>query len=140
MLTICELPNLPLEVKLGQMFIILENLKSTYANYSEIPFISGFYRELSIPPKSNPKKEKRLSFENLLSQMLIDVNIKVSLKRIIRLRNEIIHFGLSRKPSSSLNKNYDFCHDVVREYLLKTMGYNGNFWIYSSACRKMKCI
>ncbi len=140
MLTTCELTNLPLEVKLGQIFIILENLKSTYAKYCGIPFINGFYREISTPPKNNPNKEKRLSFENLLSQMLKDVNIKVGLKRIVRLRNEIIHFGLSRKPYLSLNNNYDFCHDVVREYLLKTLGYHGNYLIYSKACRQTKCI
>ncbi len=140
MLTTCELPSLPLEVKLGQMFIILENLKSTYARYCEIPFIAGYYREISTPPKSNPKKEKTLSFENLLSQMLKNTNINVGLKRIIRLRNEIIHFGLSRKPYSSLNNDYNFCQDVVREYLLKTLGYHGDYFIYSKACGQTKCI
>jgi len=135
MLTTCELPKIPLEVKLGQIFIILENLKSTYANYNKVPFKDGFYRELSNTPKSNSKKGKRLSFEILLQKMLKSVGMSPGLKRIIRLRNEIIHFGLSRKPYESLSNNYDFCHDVVREYLLRLLEYKGDYLIYSKASR-----
>ena len=135
MLTVCELPKLPLEVQLGQMFIILENLKSTYARYNKIPFINGFYRQLSTPPKSNPSKEPKLSFEALLGKMLRSSGMRPGLKRIVNLRNEIIHFGLSRKPYSSLTRNYEFCHDIVREYLLRLLGYKGKYLIYSKACR-----
>lgn len=137
MLTTCELPILPLEVQLGQIFIILENLKSTYARYSKIPFVGGFYRELSDPPKANPKKERKLSFEVLLQGMLRSVGMRVRLKRMVNLRNEIIHFGLSRKPYESLRINYDFCHDIVREYLLRLLGYKGEYLIYSKACRRV---
>ncbi len=140
MLTSCELPKIPLEVQLGQIFIILENLKSTYAKYSKIPFIFGFYRELSSPPKPNPKKEKRLSFEYLLNRMFKGVGMTVRMKRIIALRNEIIHFGLSRKPYESLRKNYDFCHDIIREYLLRLLGYKGEYLIYSKSCRAVGCL
>jgi len=140
MLTTCELPKLPLEIQLGQIFIILENLKSTYANFSKIPFVKGFYREISDPPKANPKNERRLSFEALLHQMFCDVGMHVSLKRVVNLRNEIVHFGLSRKPYESLRKNYDFCHDIVREYLLRLLGYKGEYLIYSKACRQVGCI
>ncbi|WP_345427511.1 hypothetical protein [Halioxenophilus aromaticivorans] len=135
MLTTCELPGLPLEIQLGQMFVILENLKGTFAKYSGIPFVAGFFREISNPPKTNTKKEKQLSFNDLLTKMLAAEGMKPKLKRIIRLRNEIIHFGLSRKPYESLIKNYDYCHDVVREYLLRLLGYSGEYLVYSKACR-----
>jgi len=137
MLTICELPKLPLEIQLGQIFIILENLKSTYAKYSGIPFIEGYFRVISSPPKQNPKREPTLSFKDLLEKMLIAENMNPRTKRIINLRNEIVHFGLSRKPYESLRKNYEYCHDIVREYLLRILGYSGDFLIYSEACSKI---
>lgn len=137
MLTTCELPKLPLEIQLGQIFIILENLKSTYAKYSGIPFIAGYFRVISSPPKQNPKREPTLSFKDLLEKMLIAENMNPRTKRIINLRNEIVHFGLSRKPYESLRKNYEYCHDIVREYLLRILGYSGDFLIYSEACRKI---
>lgn len=127
MLTTCELPKLPLEVRLGQIFIVLENLKSTYARFSKIPFVEGSYREISNPPKPNPIKERKLFFEELLKRMFKSAGMTVRLRRIIKLRNEIIHFGLSRKPYESLRKNYDFCHDIVREYLLRLLGYKGEY-------------
>lgn len=135
MLTTCELPKLPLEVRLGQIFVLLENLKSTFAKQANIPFISGFFRELSNPPKADPKKEKKLSFKELLQRMLATEGMKPRLTRIISLRNEIIHFGLSRKPYKSLKKNYDYCHDIVREYLLRLLGFSGEYLIYSKSSR-----
>lgn len=135
MLTTCQLPGLPLEIQLGQMFVILENLKGTFAKHSGIPFVAAFFREISNPPKPNPKKEKQLSFNDLLTRMLAAEGMKPKLKRIIKLRNEIIHFGLSRKPYESLIKNYDYCHDVVREYLLRLLGYSGEYLVYRKACR-----
>jgi len=62
------------------------------------------------------------------------------LRRITNLRNEIIHFGLSRKPYTSLRKNYDFCHDIVREYLLRLLGYKGEYLIYSKESMGVGCI
>ena len=137
MLTIAELPVQPLEVKLAQIFVVLENLKSTYAKSQKIPFHSGFYRKISSPPKEL-KKEPRYSFNELLTKMFFDVGMKPSLKKILNLRNEIIHFGLSRKPYRSLRKDYDFCHDIVREYLLRFLGYEGNYLLYSHAARSIQ--
>jgi len=135
MLTTCELPGLPLEIQLGQIFIILENLKGTFAKQSGIPFVAGFFRELSTPPKPKPKNEKTLGFNELLKRMLAAEGMKPKLKRITNLRNEIVHFGLSRKPYESLRNNYDYCHDVVHEYLLRLLGFSGEYLIYSKASR-----
>ena len=138
MLTISELPVQPLEVKLAQIFIILENLKTTYARSKKIPFKNGFFRKLSSPPKPNLKKEKKYSFNDLLNLMFSEVGMKPNLKKIANLRNEIIHFGLSRKPYQSLSTDYEFCHDIVREYLLRFLQYEGKYKLYSSAARITK--
>ncbi|EEE35154.1 conserved hypothetical protein [Rhodobacteraceae bacterium KLH11] len=137
MLTIAELPIQPLEIKLAQIFIIMENLKGTYAKANGIPFSKGFFRKVTDPAMPL-NKQPRLNFETLLNSMFEEVGMRPSLKRIIRLRNEIIHFGLSRKPYTSLRKDYDFCHDIVREYLLRLLNYDGKYRLYSHASRTVK--
>lgn len=138
MLTVAELPVQPLEVQLAQIFIALENMKGTYAKAEGIPFVGGYFRKVSTPPKPNPKKEPSYSIEEMLKKMLNEVGMKRSLKRLISLRNEIIHFGLSRKPFESMRNNYDDCQDIIREYLLRLLGYKGKFFIYSTACDESK--
>ena len=140
MLTIAELPIQPLEVKLAQIFITMENLKGTYARSHKIPFVKGWYRRI-ISPKKPPNRQPTMSFEELLKEMFQDVGMKPSLRRIIQLRNEIIHFGLSRKPYKSLQKHYESCHDITREYLLRLLGYEGEYLTYShggSSTMKLK--
>lgn len=137
MLTIAELPVQRLEVRLALMFIVMENLKGTYAKVNKIPFEKGSFRRETDSGKPLHRQPK-LGFEALLNLMFRDVGMQPSLKRIIRLRNEIIHFGLSRKPYESLQKDYDYCHDIVREYLLRLLGYEGKFLLYSHAARTVK--
>ncbi len=139
MLTIAELPAQPLEVKLALIFIVLENLKGTYAKQSGIPFCKGYFRDHTTNNK--PLEEQpRLSIKTLLMLMFKGVGMKPSLRRILKLRNEIIHFGLSRKPYSSLSKDYDYCQDIVREYLLRLLNYKGKYLIYSKASRSTSCL
>ena len=140
MLTFAELPLQPLEIRLAQIFIILENLKGTYARARGYPFVKGRFRRASSPPKTDPSKERTWSFEELLTEMLNEVKMKPRLRRVIQLRNEIIHFGLSRKPYESLIKQYDSCQDIVREYLLRFLGYDGLYLVYSKACRESKLL
>lgn len=136
MLVVAELPVQPLEVKLAQVFIVLENLKSTYAHSKKIPFVKGFFREVSNPPKANLANEKIIGFEKMLKDMMKEVGMKKSIKRVVTLRNEIIHFGLSRRPYKSLFKHYEHCQDLIREYLLRLLGYKGNYLVYSKASRE----
>jgi hypothetical protein len=113
MLAIAELPSQLLETQLIQIFVVMENLKYTYARAKKHPFMEGFFRKISSPPKPN-------------------------LNRVIDLRNEIIHSGLSRKPPRTLIRTYEICQDIVREYLLRLLGYDGEYLIYSQACRASK--
>ena len=139
MLTIAELPVQPLEVKLAQIFIVMENLKGTFATKTGIPFFKGYFQDNAYPNRPL-HKQPRIGFEALLTSMFKDVGMKPSLRRIVRLRNEIIHFGLSRKPYSSLRKDYDYCHDVVREYLLRLLNYEGEYLLYSKASRSIAAL
>lgn len=135
MLVFSDSPSLPLETRLLHTFVVLENLKATYARSKGIPFVKGFFRKLSDPPKANPKKEETFSFQELLKAMFHDVGMAPTLRRLVKLRNEIIHFGLSKKPYESLIKNHESAQDIIREYLLRLLEYEGPYLIYSKACR-----
>jgi hypothetical protein len=130
-LATAEATVLPMELKLVTLFIVLESLKDTYAKERGIPYVKGAYRKISTPPKPNPAKETIIRFEELLSLMLSEKGIKRGLKRIISLRNDLIHSGLTRKPFRSLWKTYSNAHDIIRLYLLHILGYSGTYCVYS---------
>jgi hypothetical protein len=115
-----------LEVKLVLLFVCLESLKDTYARSSGIPYKKGYFWRTS--PNS---KETRFSFEELLTLMLDDVRMQCALKPVVRLRNELIHSGLSREPFHVLQGLYEDAHDIVREYLLRLLKYRGPYTPYA---------
>jgi hypothetical protein len=131
-LTTAESATAPMEVKLVIMFVLLEALKDTYARSHSIPYAKGYYRKVSSPPKSNLAKEPRYSFEELLTKMLAAVKIRKGLKRIIALRNQLVHSGLTRNPFRSQWKTYCNIHDIVRLYFLRLLGYSGAYFPYST--------
>jgi hypothetical protein len=49
MVTFFDAPSRPLELKLSQVFIVMENLKGTYAHVNSIPFAGVFFRKVSSP-------------------------------------------------------------------------------------------
>lgn len=127
-----EAPQMPIELRLVSTFIALENLKDSYARSKNIPFFRGYFRKISSPPRSNLSREPRYSFEELLSLMLREQGIRKGLKRIISLRNDIIHSGLSMKPYNSKLKTFETCHEIIRHYLLKILKYRGNYISYTN--------
>lgn len=130
-LALTELPENPIELKLIIAFTIFENLKNTWARTKRIPFAAGYFRNMSHPPKANIKKEPKYGFEEMLHSMLKNVKMKKGLKRIVKLRNDLIHSGLSRRPFQSQLKTYEVCKDIIREYLLRLIGYCGEYHPYS---------
>lgn len=124
-----EHPNQPTELKLILAFILLENLKDTFARSKSIPHIKGYFRK---QPRPNGQK---YGFEELLHMMLREVGMRKGLKRIVKLRNEIIHSGLSRKPHRWQWIMYENIHDIIREYILRFIDYHGTYLTYSSASR-----
>lgn len=127
-----EIPSQPVELKLLIAFIVLESLKDTYARQHGIPYARGYFRKISNPPKTNVEKEPTYRFEELLKEMFREVGMNPGLKRIIKLRNELIHSGLSRKPYISNWRTHEKAMDLIREYLLRLLGYAGTYYPYSS--------
>lgn len=119
-------PNQPTELRLITVFVLLENLKDTYAKSRKFPYVGGAYRTTS------GARAPRYTFEQLLTLMLKDVKMKKGLKRVKDLRNEIVHSGLSHLPHRSRWAMYERIQDLLREYLLRLLGFTGTYFKYSS--------
>lgn len=118
--TIPDAKQLPLELKLATTFILLENLKASYADgvYS---FKSGFYRD---------SDGKSVGYARLVKQMFEQVGMPEA-DTWVNLRNEIIHSGLCTLGPEDIHKQYSLCRDAITEYLLRLLGYQGKFFLYS---------
>ena len=128
-----EAPLQPLEVELLLLFVTLETLKATLRTCrAGIPFCKGAFRRL-VNPSKPCAKQPAFSFEDLLTRMFLKVRMRRGIRRIVSLRNEIVHFGLSRKPISRLSELHDQSMDLIQEYLLRLLEYRGSFLIYSAA-------
>ncbi len=117
------------ECRLVFAFVLLENLKHTYAHKEGIPFVKGFFR---VGP--NPKDDT-IPFKTMLTRMFKAVNMKVDdtrLKAIVALRNDIVHSGVSALSQHDQRAVYDEVQDIVREYLLRLLGFKGSYALYSN--------
>ncbi len=126
-LTNAERPDQPVEIQLMMVFVALESLKDTYARSKGIPYFCGYFRKSPNPTRRTPT----YSFEELLKLMMHEVGMRRGWKRIVKMRNEIVHSGISRKPFKARVQMYDRCHDILREYLLRLLGYRGEYMSYS---------
>jgi len=116
--------NVPLEMLLIVTFVLLESLKHSYARVAGYPFLKGHFRPLGAM-RGHLGAAK--GFEELLNEMLAAVGMSVSLTRIVGLRNEIIHSGLSQLEYEDKKRIYWNCQDILREYLLRLLGYHGQY-------------
>jgi len=123
--------KLPLELKLLTMFVLLENLKATFASFCGYQYSSGYYQKPS---------GGRWSFKGLLIEMFNDVSMNPSIDSIKALRDEIIHSGISQLPYDMQMSIFENCQDVVREYFLRLMGFSGSFFLYSGRGMKSMTI
>jgi hypothetical protein len=122
-----ERAGLPIEAKLMLGFVALENLKSSYARSAQIPFVKGAFRENYRSPTNIGS---RYTFEALLKKMFAEVGMRPRLLRLVRLRNDLIHTGLSGRPFRTQWKYYCRLIDLIREYLLRIMKYSGYYAPY----------
>lgn len=127
-----DVPEQPIEVRLLLSFVVLENLKATYAQEAGIPYIGGYFRRISTPPKANPMKEPRWLFAELLDAMLKAVGMSGVPAATINLRNEIVHFGLSVHPASELVKELLATRALIQEYILRLTGFHGEYFDYAT--------
>ena len=125
------------EVRLAIIFMLLENLKSTYAHENGIPFINGHFRKPDKLGKLNSRSPIH-HFNELLAEMLRSVGMEYDLSKIIALRNDIFHSAISEQPFERQRETYEDCQDLAREYLLRLLGYHGSFFLYKSRCTVVK--
>jgi len=134
-----ETLKMPLELKLSTIFILLENLKKTYAEECKYHYIMGsYYKSYYYNKKNERYGDDKLHFNTLLEEMFNKFNINKEVKSIVNLRNEIIHSGLSQMSYSEQYRIYEDCHDLVHLYLLKLLNYRGDYLVYSRASRKIE--
>ncbi len=100
-------PDQPIEVQVLLAFTALDSLKWTWCH-------------------------QQFNFRKHVEAMFKDVGMKRGLKRLIEVRNRIVHRGLAGIPYSTLTNHNDRLHDMVREYLLRLLDYHGPFARYSS--------
>jgi len=124
--------DLPMEVKLANLFILLENLKHSFASMSgNFFFKNGFFYRVT-------NKKKRASFREILEEMFQEQGMEPDLAKIVKLRNDIIHTGLCGLELEEMFELYASIKDIVAEYLLKLLGFEGQYLIYSSSGRKFQ--
>lgn len=127
-----EAPGQLLEVRAILSFVALENLKQTFAKKEGIPFANGQFRK---PILAGEKFGKAWTFKELLEKMFADVGITRDLRAAIALRNDLIHSGLSSETIDHQMALYEGVHDLIREYLLRLLGYTGRYCPYDHSQR-----
>jgi len=120
-------PEQPLEVKLLLSFVALESLKSTYARCAGYTFIKSRWR----------RNQTSAGFETLVREMIGQFNMRRSLAAIIKLRNQIVHHGMSRRPFNSQETTHFDTMDLIREYLLRLLQFKGAYWDYHLNARQI---
>lgn len=123
-----ETPAQPMEIKLILVFVALESLKHTFAHSKKITYADGAFRK---PEWKNGERGKTYSFKKLVEMMLAEVGMTYDLTSVINLRNDLIHSGLSMESYNSKNEIYADVHDLLREYLLRLLGYRGLYSPYA---------
>jgi hypothetical protein len=113
-------PGSTVESKLVFSFVTLESLKYTFAESRKYPIIKGYFRKSDL--------KTPFSFIELLEQMFLEVGMVFNNKANIKdLRDEIIHSGLSRNDFNYNYKIFIHAQNLIREYLIKLLGYSNSF-------------
>lgn len=118
-----QLSRQTIELQLLISIVLLENLKSTFAHEQGFPFENGYFRLTS--------GGKTLPFSELLKRMFKAVGMAPDLSKIVQIRNDIVHSGITRLAVNERVEAYHTIQDIVREYLLRLLEYQGNPIRYS---------
>lgn len=123
-----EAPGQLMEVRSILSFVALENLKHTFAHSKNIVYADGAFRKPSWTPGQRGHK---YSFKELVTLMLDEVGMPHQLDAAYSLRNDLIHSGLTALPFPEQRALYEDVHDLIREYLLRLLGYKGRYSPYA---------
>ena len=107
------------EHKIVLCFLILESLKYTYALEQQIPYKNGRFRT---------NNNKPYSFSKLLNKMFNDKAMIIPNKDLTNFRNELIHSGILFKSDAQKFQMLNNCIKIIREYLIKLIGYTGFYY------------
>lgn len=127
-----EAPSQPIEIKAVLAFVALESLKHTFAVEQGIRYEQGAFRKPAWVLGENNKKSDTYTFKQLVRMMLSGVNMSHNLDASYRLRNELIHSGFSSESFRRKSELYEDVYDLIREYILRLLGYRGPFSLYSN--------
>ena len=123
-----EAPGQLMEVRSILSFVALENLKNTFAHSKNIVYADGAFRK---PSWTQGQRGYKYSFKELVTLMLDAVGMPHQLDAAYSLRNDLIHSGLTALPFSKQRALYEDVHDLIREYLLRLLGYKGRYSPYA---------
>lgn len=124
---IAQLSGFPTELKLVTSFVLMENLKSTFATERGYPFRRGYFRD----PARAGQRNDRFIFEQLLTEMLTDVGMSSPVEPLVRLRNRLLHSGLTSLNPEAQWAIFEECQDLLREYLLRLLAFRGRYMTFS---------
>lgn len=117
------------EVKIALACVTFECLRDNWARANGYPHINGYFREKDSTGANPP----RVGIERHLSEMFQQVGIlaataQADAKRIVHIRNEVLHTGLFQGVSN--HEHIEFLETTVRTYLLRLLGYTGQYFAY----------
>ena len=112
-------PGLPMECKLVFLSVLLENLKHTYGTHLQYAIKGGKFVD--------PVTKARLGFQDMMNLMFSAVGMAPGLQPRVDLRNEVLHTGVASLTHAQQKLQYDAATDLIREYLLRLLGFKGNF-------------
>lgn len=112
-------PGLPMECKLVFLSVLLENLKHTYGTHLQYAIKGGKFVD--------PVTKTRLGFQDMMNLMFSAVGMAPGLQPLVDLRNEVLHTGVASLTHAQQKLQYDAATDLIREYLLRLLGFKGNF-------------
>lgn len=115
-LVMAQHPDQPLEVSTLLAFTALESLKATHS----------------------PGERNR--FKQRVDRMLREVGMRRGLDRLVTARNSLVHEGIAGVPWVRLQNAHDRLQDILREYLLRVLGYHGPYLRYSAAGQKYRIL
>lgn len=123
--------SIPVEAKLLLAYTAIEHLKTTWAKSTGVPWIAGYFREPDMAGNAT-RKSPRLSFEALVTAMLSDVRMRSALRRIVRVRNQLIHTGIATGTGYQKFERYGTLVGTIQRYLFRLLGYRGHMIDYAT--------
>jgi hypothetical protein len=124
-LALAERDETPIELKLAILFIVLEQLKHSFAVSNNYVFIPPWFH---APGTVNPTNGTKRGFKRLLAEMFASVGMAPALDTPVDVRNEILHSGLSGRDFLDLVALEGDITAMIREYILRLLGYSGAYY------------